>query len=471
MYDTIEKERPALQPLLKPLKKVVDDLYVELLALQDRKSGAWTKGGMATDAKTTVYNTVRALGAVHARELPNQPNHPALCAAHRFFIDIEGDESLYRDIKGCINAFEMLDDLFHLKLPFRDPHVLVSLSERLRKLSLDTVVMSRRGGGVQALRDVQGAVQRALERSGKMALAPLGVNAQLLDAVEEPVLKEFGEDDDVRPTLERFLSATMTETRGNAAHSLIRGMWGRPGFLNFVPFFERLTELEYSGSFFEDYRDHTNHQLLVFLLGAHVYYSNAMLRKEIDKEIVEKSKARGLPIENAEGEFLFRWKLAANFHDVGYIFEVSPRSSDAAADAARMKEQSLALINKYADDFLKSLVKSPDDLAKIAAETYPDLATADDLLRLRSVSVKPESFARLTSFLPEEWRWTSVKGPGSGPPVLRDVQGERCGRRRKAIAIPRSRRDERPHPSSSDRYPAALPGATVRSPRRGRTAR
>jgi hypothetical protein len=418
MYRRLAVKRAAE---LAPLAPHIAKLEADLLSWQDRDPGSptfggWTGGGMSDRPVSILYNTVRALAAVYVRD-PKAYLSDEAQAAHAFLLREEHASPPMRSLKGAVNTIEVLHDLFQLQLPIRDVGLLLNLDTRLRRFGLKELLLTELGqNDTDTLRKLQDRVQEQIENRGGLALEPMGANGRIFkDFNGRPALvEEFGDnaDNDLDEHLKRFLSATMTETRANAARVLIHRLWTHAGYFDFLPLFERLSDLEYAGKFFERYRDHTNHQLLVFLLGAYVYYNNARLRALLDAEVIETSKKRGVVVtpEEAEKEFLFRWKLASNFHDVGYIFEVSPAAADPKKEAAALIEESFALLEEFRAGFLPGLMKThltaavdPAVLKALKITEYPKIHEIDHLARLTTRHVS-DAFDRTSSFIPEPSR-------------------------------------------------------------------
>ena len=391
----------------------VAKLYQDTLSRQDPKSGAWSGGGMSTVPEYVVYSTVRVLSALYTTKPRNQL---AIGRTHEFLLHAEQHDPPFFTLKGSINLLEVLQDVFEFSLPYRDVGLLINIGERLRRFELDDMLLGALPRSeVDTLRHLQHRVRKQLEERGESALEPMGVNGRVFDELcsKDTFLAEF-DDEDTRDGLQRFLSATMTESRATAARPLIKSLWTRSGYFNFVPLFERLSDLEYEGKFFDKYRDHTNHQLLVFLLGSYIYYNCEPLRNAIHAEIQQTLKERGMALlahDRMETEFLFRWKLASNFHDVGYIFEISPKSRNAAVESETLKEESLKLINDYRKNFLFNFLKQQKDevlaqsvLAAHPFADYPQVDKVEQLFVLHTPVIEKQAFAKMQSFLPKEWR-------------------------------------------------------------------
>jgi hypothetical protein len=91
------------------------------------------------------------------------------------------------------------------------------------------------------------------------------------------------------------------------------------------PFIDLLDTLrayeERAATLIEKQRDHFIHSVNVFILGLAIYASNTPYRDAFARAVISPEKyPENLP--TAQEEFLFRWGLAALFHDVGYPVEI-----------------------------------------------------------------------------------------------------------------------------------------------------
>ena len=91
------------------------------------------------------------------------------------------------------------------------------------------------------------------------------------------------------------------------------------------PFVDLLDTLrsyeERAATLIEKQRDHFVHSVNVFILGLAIYAANKPYRVAFSGAVIDERKyPENLP--TAREEFLFRWGLAALFHDVGYPVEI-----------------------------------------------------------------------------------------------------------------------------------------------------
>ena len=95
------------------------------------------------------------------------------------------------------------------------------------------------------------------------------------------------------------------------------------------PCFEVLNKTESYKDIFVEQKLHTIHTINVFFLGLLLYSKNPIIKKQIDNEIERTTSERELSINNSRvnwrysggsifSEFLYRWRLCALPHDIGY---------------------------------------------------------------------------------------------------------------------------------------------------------
>ncbi len=153
--------------------------------------------------------------------------------------------------------------------------------------------------------------------------------------------------------------------------------------------------------------------MLVFLLGVFIYYKCRVFRERVNEEITRIYQQHGVPPKALPQEFLFRWKLIATFHDVGYLFEVAPEDPDKAVRAqqkATLLDRSLAAIESYRTGFFERYLADfgvPGDLAAQSAATlkgmvaeYPwPVHAIEDLYPLERATRYADSFALISAFV------------------------------------------------------------------------
>ena len=176
-----------------------------------------------------------------------------------------------------------------------------------------------------------------------------GVNLDLIKWIETKnsvvekglFFGEFTEKEYIIALGQRNLQAKRTE-----CVKLVKKIWDKV-LKNFpYPFQELLLSLEENQIFFSKYRDHSAHQLIVYLLGLYIYYSCDYLKDQI------KNRMKKLKIDNDfEDNFIRIWAAISLIHDVGYIFE-SPMMDFIEGDESKGWEK----ICKYVNNYFKTIV-------------------------------------------------------------------------------------------------------------------
>lgn len=85
-----------------------------------------------------------------------------------------------------------------------------------------------------------------------------------------------------------------------------------------TPFFDVLSEQERKRSFFDNYRDHTTHQVKVLILGAYIYEECDRIRNAVDKYLMDELK---IEKEKCVDTFMLIWIVTSLYHDIGYLIE------------------------------------------------------------------------------------------------------------------------------------------------------
>ncbi len=143
------------------------------------------------------------------------------------------------------------------------------------------------------------------------ALTP-GFSGSMLD--EALVDAENGRD-----KLIEALSHSNPNRRVITSQELIADIWNGDRGLGPYPLLKELGRCERSGVYHFRYRDHIVHQLRVWVLGLYFIGRIGWLRDALINEVVEET---GVSRTDAVKEALRRWKIAALWHDIGYVFEV-----------------------------------------------------------------------------------------------------------------------------------------------------
>ena len=425
------KEKRDSYPSLKKLDPHMQRLYEELKERQCDDDGAWH---YETNIPETNYNTVRGLAACYVMEKKyGIENSEHIRKAQDYLLAQAQQAQPFRgDLKACVNAMEAYQRIFGFTIPNINFHLLVSLSYRLHCLGLERTILSPPPdiGEQKLLQAVRRAAKDQLERNGQSALEPLGVNGRLYDYVTDKpqLLDEFNVADHTKTKkkLRKFLSSTMTEVRSDYARSLIEDLWTREGLLNFLPLIDHLWQLEREQAFFAFYRDHLNHEVLLFLFGAYIYYENETLRRNINNEIQKTyERVDAKAPKDLEKEFLFRWKLIATFHDVGYLFEIDPVRAEYQTKADWRDEkqwllrESFAVLDAVRANFLPDYFKQFDrlDVANIESKLTkykPAISDERDLIALKTTEPGVDAFAVIDAML------NTIGGQRIKPGLIKD---------------------------------------------------
>ncbi|MEK6334701.1 MAG: hypothetical protein AABM67_07120 [Acidobacteriota bacterium] len=351
------------------LEQIMNDLFENLKSSQNKK-GVWDDNGRWQTPEYQVYFTVRGLSACYA--LTKDKAFLAsenIRLAHEFLLATfrQSSEGELVDPKGSINALAAFQKLFEFRLHDIYPNALVALTQRTKQLGLLETIGTGNESESELLKQIRTNARKQLEGRGEDAIELLGVNSQLYESLKETendeFLKEFtggrsttsldNERNEILEDLRRCLSTTLTETRSKLSNNLIMRLWDTDGFLNFKPLIEHLSVLEQDRAFYKYYRDHLNHPLLLFLLGAYIYYNCSTFKEKINDEMREIYDQKHIKFDRKDlpHEFLFRWKLISTFHDIGYLFEVDP-FKDKSDKKSDLIKKSWQVIDGFRKDFL-----------------------------------------------------------------------------------------------------------------------
>src|ERR1700687_318163 len=418
------REKRDVYSSLRELGPLMAKLY-DKLKQQQSKNGAWDDKGKLKNPEYVIYYTVRALAACYAMEEDISAS-PAIRLAHQFLSRIAGanEDSLLVNIKASINAIDAYQKLFGFRFPKVYPNPLVSLTARLNRLGLlNALQKPTHGGEAEHLEMVRADARVSLEDQGKSALERLGINDRLYDSLtrRDDFLAQFtGDPEEIKRELHKFLSSTLTETRSKSSRRLIRHLWRRGDILNFLPLIEHLSLLEQDGAFYKYYRHHLNHEVLLFLLGAYIYFNCATFNSKIDDEIAGTYELRGIVFDkkHLSDEFLFRWKLISTFHDIGYLFEVETtkdNDGNEIRNKSKLLWESFGVIQKFREEFLTDYLapyisignldgrkkEAQSLIATLGTPPYPGgpIKKESDLFALTTAEQFKDAFTLISDFI------------------------------------------------------------------------
>lgn len=422
------KEKREKYPPLRELDELMGQAYVVLRKTQS-ENGAWDDGGRIIEPDDVIYYTVRALSGCYVWEGRDATASPTIWKAHAYLLEVarHNENSLLVNLKASINAIGAYQRLFEFRLPNVFPNLLLLLLSRLDCLGLLSNVLTPGENEVKTLKRVRACARIKLEDQGFSVLELNGVNDRLYSSLKhnESFLKEFScEPEQTLRELRRFLSSTLTETRSKSSRRLITYLWTTNGFLNFIPLIEHLSSLEQDRAFYKYYRDHLNHEVLLFLLGAYIYFNCSNFRDKINEEIVATYQPYAPPFgdDKLVDEFLFRWKLISTFHDIGYLFEVDPvqeAGSERSRDELLIKSFKVvdeARANFLLDYFMQNLTAGGwagreaeiRELVGSVAGSLPEkydqpIRAADDLFAVRTGGSVSDAFELMSKHIRSEF--------------------------------------------------------------------
>jgi hypothetical protein len=171
-----------------------------------------------------------------------------------------------------------------------------------------------------------------------------------------------------------ILSEPQTDIAYSHSMSLWNKLWTREEGLPPFNMIQFLAEAEYDGQFYEGYRDHVVHSLLVYLLGLYIYSSSQIVREAM------------LKLGGSE-EFFRSWKVAALFHDIGYFLNVTDKEVAKATQESLLRKLGDFIENPlltYGEAYgTFSLLKADEKRIKSRVRSLPqwDLETITDLRR------------------------------------------------------------------------------------------
>jgi hypothetical protein len=197
-----------------------------------------------------------------------------------------------------------------------------------------------------------------------------GINSQIYRYLHNRgiVSKVFTGIQDYDNRLVKTLAVYSDERVGETV-KLMTELWHIEPGLPYYPLVHELGEMEFGRIFWEGQRDHLVHQLLVYLLGLYLYYGSKYLREALSAEFPK------------ETDFLRAWKIAALFHDLGYVFEVE------AAKSAEVYTRVCGELNKLLDRCLYYysvgrgifVLKTEDDKIRAQGRIYVPQVDPNDI--------------------------------------------------------------------------------------------
>ena len=136
---------------------------------------------------------------------------------------------------------------------------------------------------------------------------------------------------------------------------------------------------ESTGDLIEKQRDHFIHSVNVFLLGLAVYAQNRRYREYFKGYVLKSTYEKYYRLENGDfshEEFLYRWGVAALFHDIGYPVEIIGKQlkkfiNDGVKSISPTYGADTAIDFKDFNEF-NTLVKMKSDFADDYTKIFPE---------------------------------------------------------------------------------------------------
>ncbi len=173
-----------------------------------------------------------------------------------------------------------------------------------------------------------------------------------------------------------FMIYQITAENKNGSDSKIDSIINEPNtLLDLVKIMKKYEEN--TGDLIEKQRDHFIHSVNVFILGLAIYSQNKNYRNKFKEYILKSPYKKFYRIDEklSREEFLYRWGVAALFHDIGYPFEIIGKQLSKFINDG-IKSISNAYGVETAIDFrdfdaFNSIVKINPNFADKYCEAYP----------------------------------------------------------------------------------------------------
>ncbi len=153
-----------------------------------------------------------------------------------------------------------------------------------------------------------------------------------------------------------FFSSNLLEKRYYYADRIVDNFLGTHDTEEFNEFRRSLTKLEIDGRLFSNYRDHTNHTLLVFILGTYLYEKLDKFREYYRLQCARDRKIdpripRPEDIDEVDRRFVFDWLYVSLLHDIGYTF--SQIDEEESEENNRLLSRALKIMDPFFNQYLR----------------------------------------------------------------------------------------------------------------------
>jgi formylglycine-generating enzyme required for sulfatase activity/energy-coupling factor transporter ATP-binding protein EcfA2 len=154
--------------------------------------------------------------------------------------------------------------------------------------------------------------------------------------------------DDGRARLVSAITHPEPNQRVLASQELIRDLWRVDGGLGPYPLLDVLADHQVSRVYYPAYRDHLVHQVRVWLLGLYLLQRLPVLWQALIGEVRAEPAWSSADATAVTSETLRRWRIAALWHDLGYVFEVQSGIEPQAAMSKSLTELNATFATPFA---------------------------------------------------------------------------------------------------------------------------
>jgi len=154
-----------------------------------------------------------------------------------------------------------------------------------------------------------------------------------------------------------FFSSNLLEKRYFYADRLVDWFLGTHDTEEFNEFRRSLTKLEIDGRLFSNYRDHTNHTFLVFILGAYLYEKLDRFREYYRLQCARDRKLDpSIPdakdTDKVNDNFIFDWLYVSLLHDIGYTFSHVDEEDDQSSSP--LLPRALKIMDTFFNQYVRN---------------------------------------------------------------------------------------------------------------------
>lgn len=198
--------------------------------------------------------------------------------------------------------------------------------------------------------------------SGKIKFKPINIELLEYTLDKHTAFAEHfvntGDRNSFNTTLCHFFVSSLLERRLYYADSICHQLLRHHDTEEFNFLRRSLTEIELDHRLYSFYRDHTNHTLLVFLLGAYLFERVPVFKKFYKEQCLKERDKLRADIPDVQrypsaldSDFMFRWMYVALMHDFGYTF--SEIDVDYTKELCPLLPRSLRILDRFFNEYIK----------------------------------------------------------------------------------------------------------------------